>query len=383
MKQINLKQYIKLIIESIEESYNDEEEYKQQQLKDLESKYHKDISEKNQIEYNSNSPKGWDLLNHTINSLISLDDPQQHPQDTQYKYKKINDIIKNDLGFKILGQGRVRKVYSKPDINFIIKIEDFKWADTENTMISRGDNKIEYNTYFNYGPSHQSKNEIFPKIYAYDKTDGMWIISEKVKTFDEYPNRTIKKIFKPLSSLFLQIIDFLKNEITFQNTSNNPLYNPKEELNTNIFDLSECQYLESAIFNNPDINSSDLFNICFEFIKELALLTHSTGDLTQAFYTQIIKWIIDDCHIFGSGLTTYDDIKKHSPKKLSLFMNKFNQHFPNLKPTPDVTYITNIIKHEFIEDLHFQNVGYRNMKLNPTEPWKNFVILDYAAYGNQ
>ena len=342
-----------------------------EELQSLEQKYQNDIIEKNvrdtiTKQYEKYSPQGWNLLNYTIEKLTELDDSQKYPQilnNPNYKCDKIIEILVKKLGFSKIGEGAFRDVYGKADAPFIIKLEL-----KGNTLNYSGTNKIEYDTYFNYGSDFQPRNELFPKIYAYDKTHGYWIIFEKVNTLKNSGD-TLLNIFQPLYTLFKNIYDFLQNEPSFDNPGHNhKLWEPTPEFED---------------FINDPINPQENFYYFFEFIENVARLCEQEHDLITAFQKTLTKWILQ---VFTTQIDwwqhDFDYYIQNKPPEYRLLMNKFHQRFPNLKPTPDVAYLSNFLKNQEIQDLHFDNVGYRDMKNNPNSPWKNIVILDFGEYGS-
>jgi hypothetical protein len=371
-----LKNYLKILIESIDP----------EDLSALEQKYEQDITQKNiHATINARNEKyslqGWNFLNTTIEHLNEIDDPKIHPQinsNPEYKYEKIKEIITDELHFKKIGDGVYRDVYSRPDINFVIKIEQFELSQDTNTMISDGANENEYNTYFNYGKNSRPRNELFTKIYAYDHKDKMWIISEKVNTFSTNNMDILLEIFKPFTQLFSNMIDFIESEKSFRNFPDSPLYNKNYRQGERL--LFKKNYIVHGIFNNKVDDAEYLFQFIFTFMHKLCERLELINDLIIAFKYAIIDFILIHFYISGAYYD-YDELKNRKPIILRLFMKKFNEQFPNLKPTPDIAYFTNFIKNRYIEDMHFYNVGYRDMTNNPNEPWKNLVILDFGEYG--
>lgn len=341
----------------------------QEELQSLEQKYQNDIIEKDirdtiKRQYEKYSPQGWNLLNYTIEKLTELDDPQKHPQilnNPDYKCDKIIEILVKKLGFSKIGEGAFRDVYGKADAPFIIKLE---LKDT--TPNYSGTNKIEYNTYFNYGSDFQPRNELFPKIYSYDKTNGYWIIFEKVNTLKNSGD-TLLNIFQPLYTLFKNIYDFLQNEPSFYKSGQNNIWAPTQEFED---------------FINDPVSPQENFYYFFEFTENVAQIYSKEPDLITAFQKTLIKWILQ---VFTEQVDWWQHdfdyyIQNKSPE-YRLLISQFNKKFPNLKPTPDVAYLSNFLKNQAIEDLHFDNIGYRDMKNHPSQPWKNLVILDFGEYG--
>jgi hypothetical protein len=363
-----LKKYlVKIINESIT----------QKELSELEDKYESDIIEKNIYQNLINQTykyqnTGWQLLNYAIELLTELNDPQKHPEtitDPEYKYEQIQKIVNNELQFKKIGQGAYRSVYGRSDIPFIIKLEHAQIGTKK--MKSSGTNMSEYEKYLNYGSDFQPRNELFPKMYAYDKKDGCWIIFEKVNTLKNSGD-VLLNMFQPLLSLWKNIYDFLENEPGFYGAlgydENYSLWQPTPEF--------------EEFLNNPT-NPYDVFGYLFEFTKDIALTCEkeSHQDITLAFKSTLIDWIIQVFTGKASWLYLPRSFKRDNPDEYHLLITKFEQAFPDLKPTPDVAYLTNFLKNQPIDDLHFNNIGYRDMKNNTTQPWKNLVILDFGEYG--
>ena len=363
-----LKKYlVKIINESIT----------QEELSELEDKYESDIIEKNIYQNLINQTykyqnTGWQLLNYAIELLTELNDPQKHPEtitDPEYKYEQIQKIVNNELQFKKIGQGAYRSVYGRSDIPFIIKLEHAQIGTKK--MKPSGTNMSEYEKYLNYGSDFQPRNELFPKMYAYDKKDGCWIIFEKVNTLKNSGD-VLLNMFQPLLSLWKNIYDFLENEPGFYGAlgydENYSLWQPTPEF--------------EEFLNNPT-NPYDVFGYLFEFTKDIALTCEkeSHQDITLAFKSTLIDWIIQVFTGKASWLYLPRSFKRDNPDEYHLLITKFEQAFPDLKPTPDVAYLTNFLKNQPIDDLHFNNIGYRDMKNNTTQPWKNLVILDFGEYG--
>lgn len=374
LTKIKLKNYIRNIIK---ESIDDEE------LTNLEQKYQAEIMEKgiadaiNQ-QKEKTSVQGWNFLNYAIELLTDLDNPQKHPDtltDPEYKYKKIQSIIKDILQFKKIGSGSYRKVYGRPDMPFIIKLEHSQFGSKK--INTSGTNMTEYETYFNYGSDFQPRNELFPKIYAYDKKDSCWIIFEKVNTFKDSGD-VLLNMFQPLFSLWKNIYDFLENEPDFYGAldydENYNFWQPTPEF--------------EEFLNNP-ADPYDVFGYLFEFVKSIAenCEKESHQDITLAFKSTLIDWIIQiftgkSNHVsFKADLPYIQRFKREYPDEYHLLITKLDRAFPDLKPTPDAAYLANFLKNQPIDDLEFGNIGYRDMKNNLNQPWKNLVILDYGEYG--
>jgi len=380
-----LKNYLKKLIESIDS----------EALSNLEQKYQTDVIEKDlyskeqQIK-EKNSGKGWQLLDDIIKTLSELDDPKIHPQNLRYKYEIITEILTTQYNLKLIGEGQFRNVYSKTGIPFVVKVEKFQFDDDayeedEDYILSYGANKVEYNTYLNYGTDTRPRTDLFSKIYAYDKKNDMWIITEKVTTFsdDGTNNDVLLKIFQPIITLLSKVIKFIKTNRNFLNFPYYPFYNRTFNIDKNIFFRSNnviediFEQANNNVYVDAELAQS-IFDKCFDFIEIVTVEIERTNDLIAAFQLAIIQWLLSNFSIIGND---YDVVKMSQPKKLKFLISIFQKNFPDLKPTPDVAYFANFLRNKAISDIHFYNIGYRDMKNNPTEPWKNLIIIDFGEFG--
>jgi len=355
-----LKRYLKLMIEA-----TDPEE-----LASLEQKYQEEIQAKNKSQILQNklqvySGKSWDLLDIIIQKFKELDDPTlyQNQDIMTYKTELLENILKTS-GFVKAGEGAFRKVWVNPNANFIVKIEKkIKSFKNPGQYDFLNTNKTEYDTYFDFGDPSQSRNALFPKIYSYDHTDKLWIIFEKVNTLNPSDTMPLQKIFAPFLLLCQKIIWVLEHEPAFKSQ-------PHE------IDYFALHPLTLNALENPNSDPETFFITIFNLtLKKLPEFYQKYGDFKKAFHELILQQLV------VHSLLNKNVIKKN-PQKYQLLKHKLAQNLGgDFLPTPDIQYIGHFLKYG-IDDLHIGNLGYRDMKNNPREPWKNFVILDFGGYGN-
>lgn len=353
-----IRRYIRILLESTDNPKTDN-------LKDLESQYHADIQTKNH-EYQAQTGQGWNLLNTTIQKFKELDDPNLYKnQDEDYKYTLKTQLLQNtlsqDLGFKKLGEGYFRNVWGSPHSNFIVKIEKKVMNLRKKKAALEGTNEAEYMNYFHHGPDFQPRNDLFPKMYAYDTQDKAWIIFEKVNTFSTTNPTDLQKIFGPFSLLCQKILWVLMHDDTL---THDPIFT----VNSYCYDL----------ISNPNPNPEEFFNLIFKSaLSKITKYFTQWGDLQIAFHH--LLWDFIEHPLLEKGLEL-----RANPKKYALLQQKLS-HALGLKlftPTPDARYICNFLKNSNLTDLHFGNLGYRDLKNHPQQPWKNLVILDFGDYGH-
>jgi len=327
-----LKKYINLIINE------------SRTLDELEKIYADDILIKNaDIQYTD----AWTELNSLIEILSNYD----LNYDSDEKDIKINQIINvlNTLNYKIIGKGQSRLVYSKDDVNFIIKIsKKIKETDIYENEYDEQDlkysesNELEIKTYQNYG-KYLPKQDIFPKIYDYDRMDYTWLIAEKVYSFNTHSD--IEKIFEPLLTQVEKIKKIITQDITLQN------------------DITFQKFLN---LNTTKITPNILL-ICI-----IQLITQFSNFYLQKDEKHLfIESIVDNLIIRYFDIESNYNAAQYIKNKLKSTLIKYN-----IEPTQDIIYINNFLKNGTINDLQFFNIGYRNSSINKKQPWKNFVILD-------
>jgi len=298
------------------------------------------------------------------------------------KYESLKNILLNVLKFKKIGEGAYREVYGRYDAPFIIKLERISSVNP-NGSISSGTNRSEYQTYFNYGSDFQPRNDLFPKIYGYDKIDDVWIIFEKVNTFDQNDTQVLKKMFKPLFDLMKKIIEIIDTDpsLKIPLSINNPYVQPQQK--TGYRDVSANgfkdpfkvnPYVQNMFMDIGSIGGPQLFDHFLSIVEELSF--EGVIDIKSKFKDVLLDYSIKN--FLKEPLV----ITKYNPQLIPLLKNTILKNFDyNIEPTPDVVHLFNFLKNKEIEDIHFYNVGYRDLKNNPKEPWKNFVILDFGEFG--
>jgi len=345
-------------------------------LTDLEKRYKEDIIQKNsdiknRYKQKNLTPNSWDFLDYTANILRSLDKPDPKIYGTNHfslgqKIEKVDEILRNDLGFKKVGFGAFREVYAREDVPFIVKLEAASFGNIT------GSNSNEYDKYFNYGPDNYPRNDLFTKIYAYDHKDSAWIIFEKVNVFSpNNKNLVIYDMFAPFINFLSKILNFIMNDSYYSKYYN------------------RSNYLD-AIIKKDESYATEIFHNIITFIEQVSTNYKKTGDLQEAFINTFINLIL--IYAFGKHIYSIDNpFTKMYHKEINeqnKFVNIFKKRLSDanikIKITPDISYICNFLKNDEVKDLHIGNVGYRNDALttNKNKPWESFVILDFGEFGN-
>jgi len=357
MSEYKLRQKIKIILEGLAP----------EELKNLEQKYQEEIS-KTQT---PNLEEGWNLLDLVIQKLCEVDDTGQ--ESLFLKYKKLEEVL-TFLGFKKIGQGTFRDVWGSNSADFIVKLEKTHHA---TTYYGSGANKAETEKYFGFGSDFQPRNDMFPKLYAHDQIDNMWLIFEKVNTFDFKKKEIAIKMFSPIFNLLKKIVEYIDNDPFFKNIKiENKVYR---------IALWKEKVDEFAQLSNAGSTKVDSINVLWiiwdSFLDIMATEMVSSGDVQYAFEKSIIHFLERMFTMF----TRYEIDKDGKTKEIrSILMSKLRSHFKSeLNATPDCVWIGNMFKNGLIQDMHVGNIGYRDLKNNPSEPWKNFVILDFGEFGEQ
>ena len=307
-----LRNYIKLLVES---------------ASDNEGKYIDIIAAKNQEKQNQKFY--GDELNHIIFELNKVSDIDD-----------ITSTLKQN-GYSLIGQGAFRDVYSRKDVDFVIKLS----SDYQDSS-----NQFEYNIYFD-NDQYEDVNSIntdekyydvsiFPKLYGYDKNYGQWIIFEKVKTINDN-HISIEKFFP----LFFQQIKSLCDIIY-------------EELNIDIY--SSLSYE----------NKHEIFRYIIDFLRQIYNKKGNYDYMSNEY---------DRYHMLFSilNIMCYKNRQLLNYPKSNLMSVLTKRKF-NISITKDIMYFMNAIRDKnAIEDLNYGNIGYRDIK-NSAKPWESFVIIDYA-----
>ena len=317
-----LKNYIKLLVESVE---------------DNEKKYADMIAAKNQ---EMQQPKFYgDELNRIINELKNY---KKHPGG-----RIINPSIEDVLdmnGYEEIGSGYYRTVWSRDDVDFVIKVQksskDYRKEDEFNDLDYDDSNQIEYNTYFDekaIDNKYYNLN-IYPKIYGYDDIAGKWIIFEKVNTFRD--NIPFKKFFP----LFYQ-----QTKNAYQIVKNGLKIDDYNDTFSRVSDFRLFFFFRDFLLTMRNIRFADAQTIS-DYIKQ-----------------KTIRFFVEDCTPRNYTQQVFKD-------RMAPILNQSDMLF---KITPDLAYILNRLDYNTVSDLHTGNVGYRDIK-DPSKPWESFVIIDYA-----
>ncbi len=308
-----LKSYIKLLIESAE---------------DNETKYADIITTKNQ-EMQNQTFYG-DELNRIINELNK----------NYTGVYGLKDLLKQN-GYSLIGQGGFRNVWTRSDVDFVIKI---------NNSLNDNSNQIEYNTYFGMyqyddvnaiNTTEQYYDvSIYPKLYGYDKIHGHWIIFEKVNTFNQ---QTPLYTFFPLLFKQIKIMWYIIcKDLNLKNNFSQKSMIAKNELLHHV--LIGFQILQETTgsyqYNYDSTENETLFNPLFELFYQ--------STFTSLSSSQFI-------------MNAYKALKRRNFK---------------LQVTPDIGRLLKGLRGHQIDDLHSGNLGYRKIK-DPNKPWESVVIIDY------
>lgn len=358
MLEYKLRQKIKTILEGLTPD----------ELKDLEQKYQEEISKTQTV----NLEEGWNMLDLVIQKLCEVDIVQY--TDLFKKYEKLEEVLKS-LGFKKIGEGAFRDVWSNNSVDFIVKLEKSQYG---KAYQGSGANKAERKKYFEFGSDFQPRNDMFPKLYAYDQLDNMWLIFEKVNTFEYKKKELVTKMFSPIFNLLQKVIKYVDNDPFFKNIEiENKIY----QINLRKDKVNEFKDVVSPYSTN--ISAVNALWLIWDdsFLEKMAAEMKTSGDIQHAFEKTIVYFIEG---LFTMS-TDYEINKGQKNKEIkSIILKKLKSHFKSeLTATPDVVWIANMFKHNWIEDMHAGNLGWRSLKNNPNEPWKNFVILDFGEYGDK
>ena len=313
-----LKSYIKLLVESVI---------------DNEAKYADIITDKNQ-ELQKSRFYG-DELNQVISQLNNV----QGFLDIKYTLKK--------RGYSIIGSGGFRNVWSRDDVDFVIKVNNY---DDDQS------NQFEYNTYFN-NPIQSSADtintnekyydaSIFPKLYGYDKKYGEWIIFEKVNTFN-HGKLPITKFFPLFTQQIFNVFESIRDLLQWP------------DLNT-FFTRNSRSIDEELFFFFTDLLKYFLYQVNF----------NNTVLVKQKFKKEIINYLM---LMYPSPL-----LLRHSKEEVrSMIDQELIKKGININLTPDISYIIKRLENVSIWDSHEGNFGYRDIK-DPNKPWESFVVIDYS-----
>lgn len=371
-----LRKYIRMLFESPEQDSNLEPIPTQgNSLSQLENKYSEEIAAGNKMQ----SPHtGWSQLDTLITDLTQISKTQAKTE----VFKDIQNYLTQE-NFKMIGQGIFRNVYSKPNFPFVIKVQS-------NTR--REANQIEYEKYFSYegeefdggqeGQLSEKKYSLFPKIYAYDQINKAWIIFEKVNVFRNDKEATDEMAVTPIIfSRYKQQIEkifqaikrdpFLKSQIVPDNIE--IYFQPNGEINTpKIFGPNFFENFINSIAQPVNYEETDRNN---RLTKQGPLSPVSRNQNTEAAYLE---------NLFSQiNVWCFMDMWNYNPERDEQIKAKTLELFKQIgiRMPPDIKYFYEYFfrgKGGLIRDLHAGNIGYRDLKNNPDEPWKNLVIIDFG-----
>ncbi len=410
---INLRKFIRLLIESSE-------------IEELEKKYEKEIALK---KYNEGSYELHNII-HEFEEISKKFSAEDSLKEIEKKLKENN--------YELLGTGNWRKVYSKKDVNFIIKIlnnpieqsdkladsltwpensrytqkqqEEFRFA---NKQSARG-NQIEYNKSIEHGTKY------FTKQYAVDEKYNNWVILEKVNRLD---NKNIKYFIPNFYKLYPELFACFINTVFKSNITINDVLAFSEGYNEIFFELS---FVDSFCFildkmSQNKFKLSDIYLSIFESLNESQILDEliqefvSKDDIINAYkkYEHLIEKTNKEYKLYISkihGSSNYDshdlftslsnkmkvkqknefemisDIIHMFENLITMKKNDINtilndidsQLNISLDNLPELKYLQTIVLDSSFKDIHIGNMGYRNNELNKNKPWKNIIIMDYG-----
>jgi hypothetical protein len=258
--------------------------------------------------------------NNYINNEKELINTIKILSENKFNYTiEYSNFISDVLGFDLIGQGETRTVYSKPELNFVIKT-----GDRENRKEIR--HILKYN----------SIN--LPKLYAYDEDKGYWMIIEKVQLFKKYDEEFDYTYFD--TNIFLQIFPTI-----------NQIINLLDE-------LIQKGILDEKIYDNYIENY-------YPSLNEKCYLSYD-----------IIQKVIDEYNIplFDSFLDYCKDYLINADdneiNNIKIKINNIHTH--------DIDYLKNLLNKTNIIDIHIDNIGYRKNEENIYNI-KDLIILDTAG----
>jgi len=316
-----LKKYISILLESKE-------------LKSLEKKYAEDIGIKSQIKSNT----GWAELDNIINEFKLAENTQY--ENLLFVFKDI--LSKN--GYQKIGSGSYRDVYAKNGMPWIIKIA----GEMEFSYFKSNATKQEYDNYF------KSRNELYPKLYGYDHKHGLWIISEWIHTFRSYED--LEYMFPHFMNNFINACDALS-----------------KKYNTNIYENLKSKYSFSDFFDNVIqpilINSStDFDKSYYSDPQKIKDLTHLSSDIEKI----CLEFIMGGFNSFS-----FSSNSQRTNFAMTEILKVLRSRRIWFELTDDLKWIAVRLKDNVLNDIHSENVGYRQIK-DHSQPWQSFAILDYT-----
>ena len=298
-------------------------------LPELEAHYADDIQHLNQHFFAQQEAQvhGWAGLNDLSYALRSIPDNYdiQSPQSKMYY---IQQVLLSQ-GYQLIGQGFYRQVYSQPSTPWVIKLQR-----------SGHINAREYDTYFTYGQTGDwVRYDLFPKLYDIDPDGAMWSIWEKVKPLTP---ATESKHLQTMFPRFTQQLQDIR------------------------------QHLQLPTWAPP-------FHTRLKFKTHLLPLLNHLIDNLESPRPQPLQARYQDILLLLLPLFNLD------PNIPYLNSSQLEAIVKTLPIPPDIKYLYDFFSNAegqplLLHDLKVDNLGYRNLKDHPTEPWRNLVILDLGEF---
>lgn len=387
MKRI-LNNYIRMLIESIEddnESVDDTTESDMtvnNDLTSLQDRY-SDIIAAKDLEYSkqptwkdieklkkkniAKSPwtSGWNELKRITKFLtMAIDNNKQYLDNKEQLIQICFNVMKN-LDYQKIGEGANRVVFSRNDVDFVIKIEK--------NRNSLNYNFHEVNNYIN----HTNKN-IYPKILGYDQSN--------VNDLDQDPQRVMWLIMEKVKPIAMRSADKQTQTITtfFNLEDIFPLF--CSELNTVLDYMQDSMNNEVIIQLKDEIKNKSSFY--WDVISMLMVESNKSFKADQRipkdgseFKLRYMKYRpTENIMPIADAVANLSNSISDKDSFIDLFIQTCQQ-FNLFRIIPaDLMYVYNAFSDVIYEDMHIMNLGIKEkeMKENPNEPWKALCILDYA-----
>ncbi len=277
---------------------------------------------------------GWSELDDIIATLkaVSKFDNDDSRKDEDQLIDEYTQIVEQQ-GYELLSFGHSRKVFSKPNLPWVIKITRDADSDWNYT------NKIEYNKYFN----DQIDNTLMPKIYSFDSNTKLWIIQEKVHTINTLSE--LLMLFPHLNSQLQQINQITQLSTTFENDNN------YWSLISDLLNLANQINLNSLPYN-------------FEPARDYEYFFQRTDD----FKTQRRLLQIYSTHLHGCN-------QDYTITEIQSILNSIHLDIPD-----DILYVSKHLYTVALNDLTLSNIGYslNVLNSNKNQAFKAIRFFDYA-----
>lgn len=171
-----------------------------------------------------------------------------------------------DKGYKLIGQGMTRRVYGKPEDDFIIKVRSGQMGSLIDANPNQGEIDI------NLGKSDNYIRDLVPKVY-HSSADGEWIVVEKVEIIKKTDEEIIRTIF-PCTTILQKILQkFFKHEVKLHDCLNLFLKLPKKEVSD---DFSASNWKDTII-------SNVIYNVDFYARKNRYRLSDQHNDYIKKY----------------------------------------------------------------------------------------------------